>query len=80
MRRAFYITLIALLVLLTVQGWSGGAVSQFARFPPGAVAHTPGALWQAVQAAGGLAVYHALEGLLLVVLAGWCCSSRCARG
>jgi hypothetical protein len=56
-----------MLVVLTAQGWTGDYVNLFAVFPT-AVTHTMSEIFQALSSAGVLAVYHALEGLFLVVL------------
>ena len=58
------------LVLLTVQGWTGDTVNLFATFPPSAVngfAQFFSALLSA--GPGPLALWHALEGLLVLLLA-----------
>ncbi len=57
------------IVLLSVQAWTGDVVNLFASFPSGAVNGVGGAV-QALGSAGPgpLAAYHAIEGLVIVVL------------
>lgn len=57
------------LVLLSVQGWTGDTVNLFSAFPSGQVKGFGGA-FQALESAGPgpLAVYHAVEGVLVLLL------------
>jgi amino acid permease len=57
---------VATLVVLTIQGWTGDFVNLFAVFPIGAVNSSLGGLLQALQGAGQLPMYHAFEGAILV--------------
>jgi hypothetical protein len=58
--------IIATLVILSVQGWTGDYVNLFSVFPTGAVNSSANGLLQALQKAGQIPVYHAFEGFLLV--------------
>jgi hypothetical protein len=62
-----WIAVVAILVLLTVQGYTGGFVVLFAIFPT-AITPTVSGFYQALSAAGLLTVYHASEGLVLVLI------------
>jgi len=57
------------LVLLATQGWTGDAVNLFAVFPSGAVT-SMGQLFGSLAGAGPgpLASWHALEGILIVLI------------
>jgi hypothetical protein len=63
-----WVLVIAVLVLLTAQAWTGDYVNLFAHFPYGAVNHTLGGLFTAVKGAGGMEVYHAAEGIAIFLL------------
>src|ERR1700733_6029708 len=65
--RGLRVSLAAILVLLTVQGWSGDFANLFAAFPPGAVSASMSGVLQALQRAGVLVLYHSLEGALILV-------------
>jgi heme A synthase len=58
--------LIAMLVILSVQGWTGDYVNLFSVFPTGAVSSSANGLLQALQKAGQVPLYHAFEGFLLL--------------
>ena len=57
------------LVLLSIQGWSGDTVNLFATFPSGSVSSFQ--VFQALARAGPgpLAVWHGVEGVLVLLLA-----------
>jgi hypothetical protein len=58
------------LVLLSVQGWTGDVVNLFAAFPSGPVAGVGGAVSALLSAGPGpLAIYHAVEGVVVLLLA-----------
>jgi hypothetical protein len=63
------VTIIAVIILLTAQGWTGDFANLFATFPSGAVSFSVGSFWGAVAGAGALVVYHAIEAILLLALA-----------
>jgi hypothetical protein len=67
--RKFRILLVATLVILTVQGWSGDTVNIFL---PATATTSPlssfAGFWPLVESLGGLAVWHVIEGALLTVL------------
>jgi hypothetical protein len=70
-RRTLHILVVVILVLLTVQGWSGDVVNLFAVFPSAPVATSVAGFFQAIFGVGGvgpLMVYHASEGILLFAL------------
>jgi heme A synthase len=69
--RRFRILLAVTLIVLTVQGWSGGTVNLF--YAP-ATGTTPppyslSGFFSAVQSIGGLLIWHAAEGIFLFFLA-----------
>ena len=69
--RGFRIILVVLLILLTVQGWTGDTVNIFFA-PPSGVTPPPaglGGFSAAVQSLGSILVWHAVQGLLLLALA-----------
>lgn len=59
----------AILVILTAQGWTGDFVNLFAVFPRGTVAHTLSGFAGALAGAGRMEVTHAILGATLVTLA-----------
>jgi succinate dehydrogenase/fumarate reductase cytochrome b subunit len=65
--RRLWMTVVAILVLLTVQGYTGGFIVLFAVFPS-AINSTISGFYQALTDAGLLTVYHASEGLVLVLI------------
>ena len=65
--RKIRISVIIVLVILTVQGWTGDFSNLFAVFPTTVTASMNG-LFQALFNAGVLVAYHAMEGLVLVAL------------
>ena len=60
------ISIILVLILLTVQGWTGDYVNLFAVFPSGPVTASFSGFSQALQAAGFGEVFHASLGFLLL--------------
>jgi heme A synthase len=60
------ILVVLTLVILSIQGWTGDFVNLFSAFPVGAVNSSFIGLFQALEEAGQLPFYHALEGILLV--------------
>jgi hypothetical protein len=68
-KRGFRVLLVATLVILTVQGWSGDTVNIFL---PASATTSPlssfAGFWPLVESLGGLAVWHVAEGALLTVL------------
>lgn len=58
----------AMIVVLTIQGWTGDFVNLFSPFPGGGVSPSVVGLVSALSNAGALALYHGLEGASLVVL------------
>lgn len=63
------VTVMAVIILLTAQGWTGDFANLFATFPSGSVHFSVGAFWGAVTGAGVLVIYHAIEAILLLALA-----------
>ena len=61
--------IIAVLTILTAQGWTGDFVNLFAIFPSGPVGLTVGGFAQALINAGRMEVTHAILGALLAALA-----------
>ena len=57
--KGLQISIILLLVLLSVQGWTGDYVNLFAVFPSGPVKTTVGGLVAALESAGIAEVFHA---------------------
>lgn len=66
--RTLRLSIVAALIILTAQGWTGDFVNLFSPFPTGPVGRSLGGLLSAVSAAGLLALYHALEGATLLIL------------
>jgi hypothetical protein len=66
--RGLRVSVAAILVLLTVQGWSGDFANLFAAYPASAVGASMSDVLQALQRAGVLVLYHALEGILIVAV------------
>ena len=60
---------IAILTILTAQGWTGDFVNLFAVFPSGLVGRTLGGFTQALINAGRMELTHAILGSVLVALA-----------
>ena len=60
---------IAILVVLTAQGWTGDFVNLFAVFPNGPVSHTLSGFTQALVKAGRMEVFHAIVGTILAAIA-----------
>jgi hypothetical protein len=63
--RKIRVSVIIVLIILTVQGWTGDFSNLFAVFPISVTASMNG-LFQALFNAGALVAFHALEGLVLV--------------
>jgi hypothetical protein len=61
--------IIAVLTVLTAQGWTGDFVNLFAAFPSGSVGRTFSGLSQALINAGRMEVTHAILGTVLAALA-----------
>ena len=61
--------IIAVLTVLTAQGWTGDFVNLFAVFPSGLVGHTLGGFTHALINAGRMEVTHAILGSLIAALA-----------
>ena len=66
--RSLQVSIIALLVALSVQGWLGDYVNLFAVFPSGPVSVSLGGLTQALQNAGIMEVIHASLGFFTVAV------------
>ena len=62
------IAIVAILIVLSMQGWSGDAANLFAVFPSGPAAHSLNGFVQAISSAGVFEIYHAAEGFLLLIL------------
>jgi hypothetical protein len=60
---------ISILIVLTVQSWTGDFVNLFAIFPTGSVSHTFTGLTKALASAGRIEVSHAILGTVLLVIA-----------
>jgi hypothetical protein len=67
--RGLMLSIGAVLAILTIQGLSGDFMNLFVSFPNGAVSQSMGGLSQALDKAGFVTAYHAVAGILLVVLA-----------
>jgi hypothetical protein len=63
---ALLISVVITLVLLTVQGFTGDSINLFAVFPD-QVTGTFAGFFQALFQSGGLTVFHAIEGLVIVL-------------
>lgn len=61
--------IIAILIVLTAQGWTGDFVNLFAVFPSGSVGRTLNGFTQALINAGRMEVTHAILGAVLTTLA-----------
>lgn len=61
-------SIIAILVILTAQGWTGDFTNLFAVFPTGTVAPSVSGILSALYGGGILPLYHALEGLALILI------------
>jgi hypothetical protein len=62
-------SIILILIILTVQGWTGDFVNLFAVFQNGIVNQSLGGIITALESGGYLALFHAFEGLAVVILA-----------
>jgi hypothetical protein len=60
--------IMASIIVLTIQRWTGDFVNLFSQFPSGQPSASMGGLLSALYDAGALAVFHGLEGFLLVAL------------
>jgi heme A synthase len=60
--------IMAAIIVLTIQGWTGDFVNLFSPFPSGKPSASMGGLLSALYNASALAFYHGLEGFLLVVM------------
>jgi heme A synthase len=67
-RRKLRIWTIVIIGLLAVQGFTGDTVNLFSAFPNGIVSNSLDGLVRAIAGAGGLEVYHAVEGAAIFVL------------
>lgn len=65
--RKIQVSAVVILVILTVQGWTGDFANLFAVFPTGVNISMSG-FFQALFSAGVLVAYHAAEGLILLAL------------
>jgi hypothetical protein len=59
-------SIVATLILLTIQGWTGDFANLFAAFPAGGVGFTIGGFLRAVAGSGPLVDYHVLEAFLIL--------------
>jgi uncharacterized membrane protein len=66
--RSFRLLVVVNLILLSLQGWSGDYVNVFVTTHPQKVAQTVQGFVAAVTASGPPLVWHALEGVLILVL------------
>ena len=66
--QALRVSIVVMLILLTIQGWTGDFANLFATFPTGSVGASWGGFWQAVGAAGDVVAYHVVEATALLVL------------
>jgi len=57
--------IVAILIVLTIQGWTGDFTNLFATFPSGSFGSFPLNVFSALGASGALPLYHGLEGLFL---------------
>ena len=64
--KALWISVIVTLVLLTVQGFTGDSINLFAVFPSQVTGTFAGFL-EALSQAGGLTIFHAAEGLAILL-------------
>lgn len=71
-KRGFRVLLVVVLVVMTVQGWFGDTVNIFVAPASGITppVFSMQAFFQTVQTYGFLLIYHAYEGIALVVLGG----------
>jgi hypothetical protein len=64
--KALLVSVVITLVLLTVQGFTGDSINLFAVFPDQVTGIFAG-FFQALFQSGGLTVFHAIEGLVIVL-------------
>jgi hypothetical protein len=67
--RSLRFSVATILVLLSVQGWSGDFANLFSPYPAGASGASASGILQALQRAGLVVLYHALGGALIVAVA-----------
>ena len=66
-RRLRY-SIVIILVILTIQGWTGDFTNLFATFSSGSSGSFPSNVFRALASGGAIPLYHGLEGLLLGIL------------
>ena len=64
--QALRASIMATLILLTIQGWTGDFANLFAAFPTGGVGFTLGGFLHGVTSSGPLVDYHVLEAFLIL--------------
>src|SRR2546428_2412675 len=66
--RNLRIIIVATLIALTVQGWTGDATNLFSMFPTGGVEQSLNGIFNGVVTTGFLLVWHAFEGIAIFAL------------
>ena len=62
------ILIVVILILLTAQGWTGDFANLFAVFPTGSFSGSMTGFLQALDSAGIIVIYHAVEGAMLIAI------------
>jgi hypothetical protein len=66
--RSLRVSIIAMIVLLTAQGWTGDFSNLFASFSEGLTSPSMTGLLRAIENSGILVLYHALEAVVLLMI------------
>lgn len=66
--RRLRIIIVATLIALTVQGWTGDATNLFSMFPSGSVEQSVNGIFNGVVTTGFFLVWHAFEGIAIFAL------------
>lgn len=67
--RPLRLSIVATLILLTLQGWTGDFVNVFVTTSPSTVQQSIGGFFSAVFGQGAFLAWHALEGILIILAA-----------
>lgn len=66
--RNLRLSIVFILIILTIQGWTGDFTNLFAVFPTSKVAPSLTGIGQALNVGGVLPLYHAFEGFALILI------------
>jgi hypothetical protein len=66
--RNLRIIIVATLIALTVQGWTGDATNLFSTFPSGTIEQSLNGIFNGIVATGFFLVWHAFEGIAVFAL------------